>query len=263
MIYFMTEAFWDFQFEVNNFTFYPPRADFVSNTTRFRDWVVLIPESGRFRFQLDTCAGEIAFGQWLCVAPRERFDRFALEPISYHVLQFSVDEDSSLESGTYRTSQKARLRSTLEQMRQVWGRDDARARSRLENLLGDVWHLAASEESGGESGRKRVEDALMARAAHLLREKAGEAFAMRIISDQLGLGAVAFTRRFRTVWHQNPVEFLTECRLERASELLLETDANLDEIARKCGYNSGAYLSAVWKTARGGSPGKFRQAHRV
>lgn len=246
---------------LRSYSFYETRADFVSNFSRFAHWILLAPQAGRFRFQTDNQSGEAAFGDLVLAAPQGQFDRFALEPICYHVLQFDIEKHDamSLQDGRFPVRETARLRDDFALLSRFAARFDERAQNRIENLLGDLLHLMWESQLDGPPAL----DPLMRDAARLLREKAGEAFSMRVISDQLGLGAVAFTRRFRACHGENPVEFLTRQRLEIARRLLLETSLSLDEIARQCGYASGFYFSNLWKKHAGLAPGAFRRRHRV
>ena len=72
-----------------------------------------------------------------------------------------------------------------------------------------------------------------------------------------------FTRRFRAAHGVNPIAYLTAARLENAQRLLIETTLSLDEIAARCGWASGAYLSSVFNKQLLTTPGKFRGARRV
>jgi transcriptional regulator GlxA family with amidase domain len=133
------------------------------------------------------------------------------------------------------------------------------AQRRVENLLEDLLMLAWETRSAPPE----VNDPTMREAARLLRERACETFSMAEVSGAVGLRPVQFTRRFRAAHGVTPIEYLTRLRLENVRKLLIETDCTLDEIAERCGWSSGYYLSSVFKTAFGMAPGKFRRMHRV
>ncbi len=55
-------------------------------------------------------------------------------------------------------------------------------------------------------------------------------------------------------------DFLLKLRIEKAMELLLETDLSLQEIAEKCGYaENSAYFCVQFKKIQGMTPGEFRK----
>ncbi|NQY32805.1 MAG: helix-turn-helix transcriptional regulator, partial [Coraliomargarita sp.] len=54
--------------------------------------------------------------------------------------------------------------------------------------------------------------------------------------------------------------------IQRARQLLAETNLSMQEIAEACGYTSYTYLGNVFKKETGISPGRYRkqaQAHRI
>lgn len=243
------------------YTFYPPRAQFVSQTTRFHSWVVVAPESGRFWFHVGAEEGEAAFGDLVFAAPHGRFDRCALEPISYHVFRFEAEPSNEmpLRAGQSQINDGARLASDYALLRALKMQIGQRAQGRRENLLNDLLHLVWESADPIE----RAPDSLMRQAARLLRERAPSAFSMRDVSGAVGLSPAQFTRRFRVAHGQTPQEFLTARRLETARELLLDSDLSVEQIAQKCGYASGFYLSNLFRRNFGLAPGQFRRGHRV
>ena len=247
--------------QLRTYTFYERRPDFVSNHSRFKYWVLIALETGRFDFETDNCVGKAEFGSLVLVAPQSKFERYATEPISYHVMQFQMEDNESfpLKDGGFAVRETARLRDDFDQLRRFSTRFDERARSRVENLLGDILHLMWASQLDAPP----APDPLMHEAAQLMKERASEPFSMRDISDRMNLTPVAFTRRFNACHGCNPVEFLTRERLNIAKKLLLGTSLSLDQIAAQCGYASGFYFSNVWKKQTGTAPGTFRRRHRV
>lgn len=73
-----------------------------------------------------------------------------------------------------------------------------------------------------------------------------------------GLSKYHFIRRFSQATGYSPIQYLTKLRIERSIELLRETDANVDEIARAVGFTGGSYFSKVFRDWVGCPPGEFR-----
>ena len=69
--------------------------------------------------------------------------------------------------------------------------------------------------------------------------------------------------RFSTVFAQQSgktfTEYLTGLRLQRARELLRETDMRSSQIAFEVGYNDAHYFSYLFKKSTGMTPGEYRQ----
>ena len=67
-----------------------------------------------------------------------------------------------------------------------------------------------------------------------------------------------FSTMFRKVTGQTYIAYLTEVRLQKAVELLNETDDKTYVIAQKVGYQEQNYFSYVFKKQFGMSPSKYK-----
>ena len=68
---------------------------------------------------------------------------------------------------------------------------------------------------------------------------------------------------FKTVYGQSIAAHIREHRMERAAELLRETDASMAEIAATIGYESASKFSAEFRKAYGALPTEYRRAARA
>ena len=68
---------------------------------------------------------------------------------------------------------------------------------------------------------------------------------------------------FKTVYGQSIAAHIREHRMERAAELLRETDASMAEIAAAIGYESASKFSAEFRKAYGALPTEYRRAARA
>ncbi|MFI0353172.1 helix-turn-helix domain-containing protein [Actinomadura sp. 9N407] len=55
-----------------------------------------------------------------------------------------------------------------------------------------------------------------------------------------------------------PMTYLTGWRITRAADLLRQTDATIDTIARQVGYANAFALSVAFKRVRGSTPRRHR-----
>lgn len=58
------------------------------------------------------------------------------------------------------------------------------------------------------------------------------------------------------------MQFVTFYRLERAKDLLLQTDFKVEEIAHMTGFQSASYFGMVFKRELNTTPGAFRERGR-
>ena len=70
-------------------------------------------------------------------------------------------------------------------------------------------------------------------------------------------------RRFRAVLGRSPLEEINRVRVERARQLLVETDWSLAQVARAAGFHDGRNLSEVFLGQTGERPSAYRRRFRV
>lgn len=77
-------------------------------------------------------------------------------------------------------------------------------------------------------------------------------------AEAMGMSAFYFSRFFRTSYNQTFLEYLTAYRIDRAVELLQQTDIPVREIAVRVGYTDANYFTKVFKRHLGVTPTEYR-----
>lgn len=85
---------------------------------------------------------------------------------------------------------------------------------------------------------------------------------LRELAAQDSLSVRTFTRRFREEVGMSPLQWLTGQRVERARQLLEETDLPVDRIAADTGFGTAASLRQRLQTELGVSPSSYRATFR-
>ncbi|WP_394173541.1 AraC family transcriptional regulator [Guptibacillus hwajinpoensis] len=75
-----------------------------------------------------------------------------------------------------------------------------------------------------------------------------------------GMSRYHFTRQFKQYTNQTPIQYLTDIRIKKAKELLLNTKYSSEDIAVLIGYKNANYFNKVFKKVTGTSPGKYRSS---
>jgi AraC-like DNA-binding protein len=68
-----------------------------------------------------------------------------------------------------------------------------------------------------------------------------------------------FALKFKTMTSKSPMQYLLECRMRKACDLLMEDHYAIKEIASRVGYASDAAFSSAFKRWNGKAPGAFRR----
>ncbi|WP_241779511.1 GlxA family transcriptional regulator [Streptomyces natalensis] len=85
---------------------------------------------------------------------------------------------------------------------------------------------------------------------------------LRELAVREAMSVRTFTRRFREEAGMSPVQWLTQQRVERARQLLEETDLTVDRIATEAGFGTAASLRQHLQAALGVSPRAYRSTFR-
>ncbi|OPH59970.1 hypothetical protein BC351_18785 [Paenibacillus ferrarius] len=71
-----------------------------------------------------------------------------------------------------------------------------------------------------------------------------------------------YTRIFKELTGQFPLEFINKLRIDHAKQLLLKTEDRIHEIAQHVGFNNEFYFNRRFKKMEGIAPGRYRHHHR-
>lgn len=94
-----------------------------------------------------------------------------------------------------------------------------------------------------------------------MEEHMAEKITLVELSEVTHLSPNHFSRVFKTVSGLSPVEFLNRIRVQKAAQLLLNTDKTVVEIAMDTGFNDGNYFSRSFKKYRSETPSEFREKY--
>ncbi|GAA0939561.1 AraC family transcriptional regulator [Nonomuraea longicatena] len=96
-------------------------------------------------------------------------------------------------------------------------------------------------------------------ALRLFHEDPANDWTLARVAAEVGVSRATLAECFRDAVGTPPMTYLTEWRLALAADLLRQSDATLNAVARQVGYGSGFALSSAFKRVYGISP----QAHRT
>lgn len=108
-----------------------------------------------------------------------------------------------------------------------------------------------------------VEDSDLAKAIRYLQKHACESIGMSDLLKQVPLSRRTLERRFQQTFGRTPNEEIRRVRINKARQLLIETDLPLPAIAESCGYAAYNYLTRIFKEDTGMSPRTYRNSFGI
>lgn len=257
-------------------TYWENKTQFQLASDRYEYWVLFAVEKGGFRFKIGSLSGSAQFSEAVLCPPGVKFNREVLDPVTFHFLSFKAAKSLN-RSDTFPLSplkltfsDKQRLLNTLFQLRNC-AAANATAKEKIcqkwsAHLLSDLLMQFAWENSQpahAQSNRDDSGDPLLRTARLRIEETALRQLSLGELASELGMSPVQLTRRFKARYGLSPSSLQQSIRLQKARTLLTETSFTLEEIAEECGYESGFYLSRLFKKQVGTSPSEYRSRFRI
>ncbi len=89
-------------------------------------------------------------------------------------------------------------------------------------------------------------------------EHSHEDISLDALGRKVDLSPIYISKMFKEKLGINYIDFLTECRIEKAKKLLSDPEKSLKEITFEIGYHEPNYFSKVFKKMCGVSPKEYR-----
>jgi LacI family transcriptional regulator len=106
-------------------------------------------------------------------------------------------------------------------------------------------------------------DEMVRRALTFIREHAIEPIGVCDVLAAVPLSRRPLELRFKRDTGRTLQKEIWRVRLERAKEMLIETDLPVAEIATRCGFSEPQRMTEVFGRELAIAPGAFRQSHRL
>lgn len=107
-----------------------------------------------------------------------------------------------------------------------------------------------------------IDDPEIARAVRYIRDHACRGARVDEVVHQIAMSRSVFERRFKQALGRTPKSELLRVQIERAKQLLAESDLPLATVAEQCGFSTEKYLSDAFVRVTGSRPTAFRRTIR-
>ena len=179
-----------------------------------------------------------------CANPSQ-FKNVQSRAIELAVLMCRIGADSGFTAKTMLENNSRYIKTILE-TKNMYELSDTLCRI-IDDLLIQLHSFQGVDHA---SALKKAEDFIM--------ENLSRKISLEEIARASGFSAPYFSTIFKLETGENLTNYLTRLRVDKAINLLLETNLPLSNIAGACGFEDQSWFSKIFKQLMGISPGKYR-----
>lgn len=125
-------------------------------------------------------------------------------------------------------------------------------------LVRELIYLLNAELSRKKFEEQKPDNDVCSTALDYMQKNIGKHISLDTISSLVHLEKSYFVRLFRKNTGKTPIEMLVSLRMDKASDLVANTDIKICDIASMCGYNTVSFFISEYRKRFGATP----EAHR-
>ncbi len=118
---------------------------------------------------------------------------------------------------------------------------------------------ATGEQKVSLQSRNGMRNPHLVNAIRIMQDSIDSPVSPKVIAEELGISARQLERLFGKYLNTSPKRYFMEMRLERARNLLVQTEASVIEVALACGFENAGHFSRVYKSMFGVGPSAQRE----
>lgn len=126
-------------------------------------------------------------------------------------------------------------------------------------LRSETMNLLNKMKSSHENHYKNLEANTIHQIKQFILDNSQKNISLETLSNQVGLSPIYISKMFKEELGINYIDFLTECRIEKAKKLLADSDKSIKEISLEVGYHEPNYFSKVFKKMCNVTPREYRK----
>lgn len=112
-----------------------------------------------------------------------------------------------------------------------------------------------------EGRKNRQQKRLVEQVPEMIHQDYMNDISLESCADRAGTNSYTLSKAFKQVTGINFIDYVTRLRIEKAKELLLETNKKIHDVSEEVGYRH-SYFNRIFKKQVGIPPSRYRQIHQ-
>lgn len=157
--------------------------------------------------------------------------------------------------------QHARAKELFEGAYQVATERDLYSEFYIRQYLSELWMIFVRETEAIWQNATPKNDVRGERVKQMLtyiRENCTDKLTLEDIAACAGISTRECLRCFQSMLKMSPFEYLIDCRVRRAADMLQNSSESITTIALSCGFSSASYFCRTFKKIVGSSPTEYK-----
>lgn len=230
------------------------REKFIMEDFIGTDDIFALVESGSFYMESDNGAYTVGAGEGALFQKNVLYHRKVLTPVKMHLFRYESERDLFADEHIL-FKDKARVASTLQLLSAL---DEGIFKEDFEKRRHLFFDLIYQYEV--ENQITAFKDLIIEQAIIKIKRNFQKDVDLAGIVADSGLSYVQFLRRFKAYVGLSPSEYIMALRLQKAKDMLSNTNLQIKQIAYCCGFENEYYFSNFFKKHTALSPSAFRKA---
>jgi AraC-like DNA-binding protein len=237
---------------------------------RHPHYEVIVIESGRYRFTLNGAAGEIGLGEVMICKPGDLHEDLCREAVRFRSVHFRMlpgpeagrSFDLYADAPPFTAQVFADSEGLLLFLAKRMGDEvlsGGRFSAQLLDLLAAEFAWTLAHRLSDEHLNPKLLEAMPGRGfagqlQQLFERHIGDQLSLRDMASALGMSERTLTSRCRESFGTSPTRLFVRHKMERARQLLVQTDLPIQELSAYLGFKNPYHFSTVYKRVHGVAP---------
>lgn len=145
-------------------------------------------------------------------------------------------------------------RNTICRMYKIWNEKEVGYKNLCTSMLYELLYMTNKQLSETSLPSNNVGTIMNSAVEYIHKNYRNSEFSIAELAKRYSVSEAYFRRLFHKTYLTSPMQYITNLRLEYASQLLLSKFYTVKEVAEKSGFNDVKYFSRIFKKGFGSSP---------
>ena len=238
-------------FSINFYKYFNCIDNFRYNSETYTEYVAFCLKSGSFSYKIDNEKEQVlSAGEIVICPPQKSFQRKIINSIDLCMIKFSTSENVDFCGKSIPVCDISRFNFDLNNLKIGLYCLDMNKQPRLSHYCTDIIYIVADSY---------VENSVLSEIHKDIIENFNSDINIDLLAKKSGYSSVHFINIFKKIYGCTPKKYLLNIRMQKAKELLVNTNKSSKEIAYLCGFHDELYFIRYFKRNNNVTPTEYRR----